>query len=43
MLEREELRVLLLNTKNQVLGVERLYQGSVNSALVRPAEVSPPH
>ncbi|MDA1258740.1 MAG: DNA repair protein RadC [Chloroflexi bacterium] len=39
MLEREELRVLLLNTKNQVIGVERLYQGSVNSALVRPAEV----
>ena len=39
MLEREELRVVLLNTKNQVLGVERLYQGSVNSALVRPAEV----
>lgn len=39
LLEREELRVLLLNTKNQVLGVERLYQGSVNSALVRPAEV----
>jgi len=39
LLEREELRVLLLNTKNQVMGVERLYQGSVNSALVRPAEV----
>lgn len=39
LLEREELRVILLNTKNQVLGVERLYQGSVNSALVRPAEV----
>ncbi|MCH8818031.1 MAG: DNA repair protein RadC [Chloroflexi bacterium] len=38
-LEREELRVLLLNTKNQVIGVERLYRGSVNSALVRPAEV----
>ena len=41
-LEREELRVLLLNTKNQVIGVERLYRGSVNSALVRPAEVSGP-
>ncbi len=39
LLEREELRVLLLNTKNQVLGVEKLYSGSVNSALVRPAEV----
>lgn len=42
LLEREELRVVLLNTKNQVLGVEKLYSGSVNSALVRPAEVFTP-
>ncbi len=40
LLEREELRVLLLNTENQVLGMERLYRGSVNSGLVRRAEVS---
>jgi len=39
LLEREELRVVLLNTKNRVMGVERLYQGSVNSALVRTTEV----
>jgi len=39
LLEREELRVVLLNAKNRVMGVERLYQGSVNSALVRPTEV----
>ena len=38
-LDREHLRVVLLNTKNQVIGVEELYSGSVNSALVRPAEV----
>ena len=38
-LDREHLRVVLLNTKHQVMGVEELYSGSVNSALVRPAEV----
>ena len=38
-LEREHLRVVLLNTKNQVQSVHNLYVGSVNSALVRPAEV----
>ncbi len=38
-LEREELHVALMNTKHQVLDVEELYTGTVNSALVRPAEV----
>ena len=38
-LEREHLRVVLLNTKNQVQLVHNLYVGSVNSAVVRPAEV----
>ncbi len=38
-LDREHLRVVLLNTKNHVQGVQRLYVGSVNSAVVRPAEV----
>lgn len=38
-LEREELHVVLMNTKNQVVDVEELYTGTVNSALVRPAEV----
>ncbi len=37
--EREHMRVVLLNTKNQVVGTEELYIGSVNAALVRPAEV----
>ncbi len=38
-LEHEELHVVLMNTKNQVVGTSRLYKGTVNSALVRPAEV----
>ena len=38
-LEREQLRVVLLNTKNQVLGMETVYQGNVSSALVRVGEL----
>ncbi len=38
-LEREELRVVTLNTKNYVQTVDTIYKGSLNSCLVRPAEV----
>jgi DNA repair protein RadC len=38
-LEREELRVVLLNTKNVVLRVETVYQGNVSSSLVRVGEL----
>jgi len=38
-LDREHFRVAVLSTRNQVLGIENLYSGSVNAALVRPAEV----
>jgi DNA repair protein RadC len=38
-LEREELRVLLLNTKNLVLRQATVYQGNVSTALVRVAEL----
>lgn len=38
-LEREELRVLLLNTKNIVLRATTLYVGNVSAALVRVAEL----
>jgi hypothetical protein len=38
-LDREHLRVVLLNTRNQVMGVRPLYIGSVNTAIIRPAEV----
>ena len=38
-LEREELRVVLLNTKNAVLRVTTVYQGNVSSSLVRVGEL----
>ncbi len=38
-LDHEELRVVLLDTKNRVLRTATVYQGSVNSAQVRVAEV----
>lgn len=41
-LDQEHLRVLLLNTKNEVLGTREIYKGNVNSAVVRVAEVIRP-
>ena len=41
-LEQEHLRVVLLNTKNLVLGVKEIYLGNVNSSIVRVAEVFRP-
>jgi DNA repair protein RadC len=38
-LEQEELRVLLLDTRNRVLHIEAVYRGSVNSSQVRVAEI----
>ncbi|MFN8511997.1 MAG: DNA repair protein RadC [Chloroflexia bacterium] len=38
-LDQEELRVVLLNTKNEVLRVVTVYRGSVNAAQIRVAEV----
>jgi DNA repair protein RadC len=38
-LEQEELRVLLLDTRNHVLHIETIYRGSVNSSQVRVAEI----
>ena len=39
LLEQEELRVVLLNTRNQVLAVHSVYRGSVNTSLVRVGEL----
>jgi DNA repair protein RadC len=39
LLEQEHLRVVLLNTRNQVLCVREVYRGNVGSAVVRIAEV----
>jgi DNA repair protein RadC len=38
-LTREQLRVMLLNTRNQVLDIKTLYQGSLNSSSVRVGEL----
>ncbi|MEA2622560.1 MAG: repair protein RadC [Chloroflexota bacterium] len=38
-LEREELRVVLLNSKNVVLATPTVYQGNVSAALVRVGEL----
>ncbi len=39
LMDQEHLRVVLLNTKNQVLSVPEIYKGSVNSSMVRVSEV----
>ena len=41
-LDQEHLRVLLLNTRNEVLSIQEIYVGNVNSSMVRPAEVLRP-
>ena len=38
-LEQEELRVILLDTKNHVLSMPQVYRGSVNSSLIRVGEL----
>lgn len=38
-LDQEELRVVLLNTKNEVVKMVTVYRGSVNAAQIRVAEV----
>ena len=42
LLEQEYLRVIVLNTRNQVLEIREIYHGSVNSSQVRIAEVLRP-
>lgn len=41
-LEQEELRVMLLDARNRVISVVTIYKGSVNTAMVRIAEVLRP-
>ena len=38
-LDQEHLRVVLLNTKNRVLGVREVYRGTLNSSAVRVGEL----
>jgi DNA repair protein RadC len=39
LLEKEHLRVLLLDRRNRVQDIEEVYQGSVNSSQVRVGEL----
>ena len=41
-LAQEQLRVLLLNTKNKVVGQRVVYQGNISCAIIRTAEVLRP-
>ena len=41
-LAQEQLRVLLLDTRNNLLAQRVIYQGNANSSIVRPAEVLRP-
>jgi DNA repair protein RadC len=41
-LDQEELRVMLLDTRNRVLGTRTIYRGSLNSSVVRVAELFRP-
>jgi DNA repair protein RadC len=42
MLDQEELRVVLLDTKNRVIDVPTIYKGSLNTCLIRIAETLRP-
>ncbi len=37
--EQEEMRVVLLNTKNQILSIPRVHKGSINTSLVIVSEL----
>ena len=39
LLEQEQLRVLLLDTKNRVLGISMVYQGSLHTNVIRVGEL----
>lgn len=41
-LDQEHLRVLMLNTRHELLSMQEIYAGNVNSAVVRVAEVFRP-
>ena len=39
LLDQEHFRVVVLNTKNQVMATPEVYKGSVNATSIRSAEV----
>lgn len=42
LLDQEHLRAILLNTKNEVIGINGIYVGNVNSSMIRVSEVLRP-
>ena len=42
LLQQEHLKVILLDTKNHMLGINEIYVGNVNSSMIRIAEVFRP-
>jgi DNA repair protein RadC len=38
-LMQEQLWVLLLDTRNRIIGIEKIYSGSLNSSMVRVGEL----
>jgi DNA repair protein RadC len=38
-LEQEQMRVVLLNTKNRVMGIQLVYQGSLHTTVIRVGEL----
>jgi DNA repair protein RadC len=42
LLDQEYLRVILLNTRNRVMGIEEVYHGSLNSSQIRIGEIFKP-
>ena len=38
-LDQEQLRVVLLTSKNQVISISDVYKGNVNTSLIRPSEL----
>jgi DNA repair protein RadC len=38
-LDQEEFRTVMLDTKNQLLGIETVYRGSLNASMIRVGEV----
>ncbi len=38
-LDQEQLRVVLLTSKNQVVSISEVYKGNVNTSLIRPSEL----
>lgn len=39
LLDQEQLRVVLLTSKNQVISTSEVYKGNVNTSLIRPSEL----